>query len=349
MTPQIPLAVPAIYSPFPSGIHPSHRRIQDSSTEWAHRSVIGSPRLRSQLVRHDIGTFAARVLPDGREEVVQILADFIIWLFGVDDGMCEEGELGHQPGELAASLSRLLRIAQEPQAPMLDGDPLAESLRDLRERLARHASPDQMARWVAGTREYFFSLIWEAHHRSHGTVPNPNDYALIRLYNGAATAAEPFLEIARGYALSPCERHHPVIEGLAEMAFFIIGWDNDIFSFHKENHGPHYYMNAVRVIQAAGAESLYDALSEVIAQRDRTTAHFLRVRDRSRRDLTPPQQRYVRDLGTFIRGNQDWAISSERYIHPSDPADLPSGFTAIPTDDRQESLPIPAVQRWWQL
>jgi hypothetical protein len=48
------------------------------------------------------------------------------WLFAVDDGYCEEGEIGVRPGELAAALSRLLRVAQNSEDLMLLGDPLAE-------------------------------------------------------------------------------------------------------------------------------------------------------------------------------------------------------------------------------
>jgi hypothetical protein len=341
------LSVPPLYSPFTAAIHPQHDRIQARSVEWANQWCIGSTELRAKLVKHDIGTFAARILPGGDEEVAQILAEFIVWLFGVDDGMCEEGALGHHPGELSASLSRLLRVAQEPQAAMLPGDPLAEGLRNLSGRLAERATPGQMARWVTGTREYFLSLVWEAHHRRQGTMPSLADYALIRLYNGAASAAEPFLEIGHGYELSAAERHHPAVRALTEMAFFNIGWDNDIFSFHKESRGKSFYINAVRIVQGESRITLPEALWRVIAQRDRTTCHFLRVRDRNRADLTGHQHRYLDNLGSFIRGNQDWGISSARYLNPADPADLPSGFTGDPIDNEPEPLGIPALDRWW--
>ncbi|MEU5049342.1 selina-4(15),7(11)-diene synthase [Streptomyces sp. NPDC021096] len=343
------LTVPPVYSPFPPRIHAGHVLVQENSTSWAQQWHIGSDALRAHLVQQDIGVFAARVLPEGPQEVVELLAEFILWLFGVDDDICEHGELGRHPGELAAQLSRLLRVAQEPRSPMLDGDPLAVGVRELRGRLAGYATPGQLARWTDGIREYFFSLVWEAHHRSMGSVPGLNDYTLIRLYNGAATAAEPFLEIAGGYELTPREHHHPLVRALAEMAYFIIGWDNDIFSFHKENRGPYYFMNAVQVVRAADGGSLRDALDRVIAQRDRVTAHFLRLRDRHEAELTRRQLRYVGDLGCFIRGNQDWAITSDRYTNPTDPADLPTAFTAVPTDERDEPLPIAVVHAWWQL
>lgn len=343
------LSIPAVYSPFQPGIHPDHLVIQERSSDWAHRWQIGSDSLRSHLVQHDIGTFAARVLPDGDPQVVQILAEFIIWLFGVDDGMCEHGPLGYHPGELSGSLSRLLRVAQAPHSLMLTDDPLAEGIRNLRRRLNHYATPGQLARWIGGIREYFLSLVWEAHHRRCDSMPDLNDYALIRLYNGAATAADPFLEIAQGFELSPHERHHAVVEALAEMAFFVIGWDNDIFSFNKEKRGAFYYLNAVRVVHAANAISQQAALNEVISHRDHVTAHFLHVQDRYSQELTARQVRYIRSLEAFIRGNQDWAITSRRYTDSSNFTDPSTQFSTVPTDDPANPPPIPAIQGWWQL
>jgi Terpene synthase family 2, C-terminal metal binding len=196
------LSVPPIYSPFPAAIHPRHDRIQARSVEWSQRWCIGSAELRAKLVQHDIGTFAARVLPGGDEEVAQILV--------------------------------------------------------------------------------------------------------------------------------------------------IIGWDNDIFSFHKESRSSSFYLNAVSIVQARTGAPLAEALEQVVAQRDRTMCHFLRVRDRCTVDLTLRQHKYLKNLESFIRGNQDWAISSARYLNPADPANLPSGFTSDPIDDKAEPLGLPTLDCWWQ-
>jgi selina-4(15),7(11)-diene synthase len=185
--------VPPVFSPIPPAIHPRHESIDERTAAWATTFRIGSEQLRENLIAHDIGTFAARILPEGREEVVSILADFVIWLFGVDDGHCEEGELGRDPQSLVGELSRLLRVAQNPEVPMLTEDPLAEGLRDLRRRIDRAGTPGQIARWVDALREYFLSVIWEAAHRSKGTVPDLNDYTLMRLYDGATSVVLPLL------------------------------------------------------------------------------------------------------------------------------------------------------------
>ncbi|MEV5776833.1 selina-4(15),7(11)-diene synthase [Streptomyces antimycoticus] len=342
------LKVPPVYSPFPTAIHPQAAAINAQTTTWANRFQIGSDSLRKRLVRQDIGTFAARVMPDGNREAVQILADFILWLFGVDDGHCEEGDLGRHPGQLAGTLSQLLRTAQDPNTPILLDDPLAEGLRDLRRRLDRLATPTQAARWVDALREYFLSVVWEASHRSRLTVPDLNDYTLMRLYNGATTVVYPLLEIGHGYQLHPNIRDNTAVRYATEMASFIITWDNDIFSYHKEHRSQTFYLNAIRVLEHEYGHTPDQALSQAIAQRDRVTCLFLRHSETLRRQARQYLRQYLGGLETFVRGAQDWGISSLRYTTPNDPAPLPQVFSSSPTDNSTEPLPIPAISCWWQ-
>lgn len=339
------IKVPQIYSPFPSAIHSRHAVIEQQAAEWTGRYITGD--LRNKLVRQNIGTFAARILPGGQEEVVSLLAKCIIWLFGIDDGHCEEGELGRQPGELVAALSRLLRIAQNPDAPMLQNDPLANGLRDLRRAMSLHATTGQVARWVDALREYFFSVAWEAHHRSHGTIPTLNDYTLMRIYDGATSVILPLLEMGYGYELHPSERDRPEVRAAAEMASFIITWDNDLFSYHKESRRGGFYLNALLVLQH-DHHNVQEALKKAIAQRDRVTIRFLSVTSHLSKNASPQLRRYLTSLQHFIRGSQDWGITSRRYITPEDPADLPSAFTSAPTDTSTAPLDIPAISGWWE-
>ncbi|WP_455360045.1 selina-4(15),7(11)-diene synthase [Streptomyces sp. SYSU K21746] len=343
------LIVPPTYAPIPSAIHPRHAAIDARTAVWAESFRVGSDELRSRLVVQDIGTFSARILPEGREEVVSLLSDFVLWLFGVDDGYCEEGQLGRRPGALAAVLHRLLRVAQNPEAPMLLDDPLAQGLRDLRRRVSRYGTAGQAARWVDALREYFFSVVWEASHRSEGSVPTLNDYALMRLYDGATSVVLPLLEMGHGYELQPHERDRTPVRAAAEMASFIITWDNDIFSHHKESRGAGYYLNVLRVLEHEHALTPEQALSLAIAQRDRVMCLFMRLWNHLLGQASPQLRQYLQGLASFIRGSQDWGISSLRYTTPDDPAGLPSTFSETPTDDSHESLDIPAISWWWDL
>lgn len=342
------MIVPPLFSPIPPAIHPQHAELDARTAVWAQAHRIGSDELRRRLVQHEIGTFAARVMPHGREEVVQLMADFVLWLFGVDDGCCEEDDLGRRPGELAGTLQRLLRVAQNPEAPLLLDDPLAGGLRDLRARVDKYGTGSQAARWVGHLREYFFSVVWEASHRRAGTVPSLTDYTLMRLYDGATTVVFPLLEMAHGYELQPYERDYRAVRAAEEMASFVITWDNDILSDHKERAGHGYYLNVLRVLEADGLTP-QEAMTTAIAQRDRVLVAFVRLADHLSAVGSPQMRQYIAGLRHFIRGSQDWGITSIRYTTPEDPAGLPTVFTDTPTDDSPEPLAIDAISWWWQV
>ncbi|WP_236238790.1 selina-4(15),7(11)-diene synthase [Streptomyces sp. CC228A] len=346
------LTVPPIYSPIPPAIHPCHTEADVQTAAWAETFRIGSEELRARLVAQEIGTFAARILPEGREEVVSLLADFILWLFGVDDGHCEEGELGRRPGDLAGELHRLLRVAHNPEAPLMLDDPLAAGLRDLRLRVDRYGTVGQAARWVDTLREYFFAVVWEAGYRRSGTVPRLNDYTLMRLYDGATTVVLPLLEMGHGYELQPHERDRTEVRAVTEMASFIITWDNDIFSYHKEKKekkATGYYLNALRVMEEHSGLTPEQALAEAISQRDRVMCLYADLTAHLTRHGSPQLGQYLRSIGHFIRGAEDWGISSVRYTTPDDPADIPSFFRDTPVDDSRKPLDIPVVRWWWDL
>ncbi|MEV6397986.1 selina-4(15),7(11)-diene synthase [Streptomyces sp. NPDC051907] len=343
------MAVPPLFSPIPPAIHPQHEQIDARTGAWAESHRIGSDELRRRLVQHEIGAFAARVMPQGREEVTQLMADFVLWLFGVDDGCCEEGDLGRHPGELAGTLHRLLRVAQSPEAPLLLDDTLASGLRDLRARVEEYGTASQAARWIGHLREYFFSVVWEASHRSAGTVPSLSDYTLMRLYDGATTVVFPLLEMAHGYELQPYERDYRAVRAVEEMASFVITWDNDILSDHKERAQRGYYLNVLRVLETSGGLSRQEAMTTAIAQRDRVLMAFVRLADHLSAVGSPQMRQYMAGLRSFIRGSQDWGVNSIRYTTPDDPAALPTVFTSTPTDGGHEPLGIDAVSWWWDV
>jgi hypothetical protein len=133
------------------------------------------------------------------------------------------------------------------------------------------------------------------------------------------------------------------------MASFIITWDNDIFSYHKERRGAGYYLNALRVLEQERGLTPAQALDAAISQRDRVMCLFTTVSEQLAEQGSPQLRQYLHSLRCFIRGAQDWGISSVRYTTPDDPANMPSVFTDVPTDDSTEPLDIPAVSWWWDL
>ncbi|MER7398477.1 selina-4(15),7(11)-diene synthase [Streptomyces sp. NPDC000151] len=345
------LIVPPTYAPIPPAIHPLHADIDARTAAWAHAFDIGSAGLRKRLVTQEIGSFASRILPSGRTEVVQVLGDFVLWLFGVDDGLCEEGDLGLAPGALNAALQRLLWVAEHPEAAILTDDPLARGLRDLRARVAEYGTAGQTKAWIDALREYFLSVIWEASHRTAGSVPELDDYTLMRLYDGATTVVLPMLEMAHGYELRPEERALPGVRAAAQAASFVICWDNDLFSYHKEvkerSRTGGYYLNVIRVLEHHRGLPTGRAVTEAIGQRDRVMVLFQQLCAALAEQGSPQLRQYLADLGHFVRGSMDWGITSVRYTTPDDPAALPARFSATPTGTGP--VDIPSIAWWWEV
>jgi hypothetical protein len=232
---------------------------------------------------------------------------------------------------------------------MLVDDPLAQGLRDLRFRMDLYGTPVQVTRWIDALREYFTSVVWEASFRSRSEVPDLNDYTLMRIYDGATSVILPLLEMGQGYELQANERDHTSVRALGEMAHFVIGWDNDILSHHKEHRAGGYYLNAVRVLGQEYGIRPGQALITAIGYRDRVMGLFLRMSKHLKATGSPQLRQYVDSLAHFIRGAQDWEITSIRYTTPDDPADLPSNFSDTPTDSNPAALDIPAISWWWDL
>jgi selina-4(15),7(11)-diene synthase len=349
--------VPRLRSPFPAGLHPEHRRIQERCERWADRTGVGSPRWRAVLAEHRVGEWASRALPRADEAVVQLVADQQVWVTGLDDlvevpdAVADPGDgwaAGQQPGPLAATFSLLLRVAQRPACGLLPGVPLADGLRDLSRRAARLAGPAVAERWLDGLRQFLLSLVWEARHRAVRGYPPLADYALMRLHTTAAPVIGPFLEVGGGYAMTPAERHHPVLRALDEMAQFLVGWENDLLSFAKELDRDGYALNAVRIVQEERGGSLAGAVAAVVEQRDRVVGHFLATRRRFAEVLTVAQTRFLDDVEVCLRSAQDWGGSTERYRDAG-----PGGATPViegaPVDQPAEPLPFPALDWWWDL
>jgi hypothetical protein len=151
-----------------------------------------------------------------------------------------------------------------------------------------------------------------------------------------------------GYELQPHERDRTAVRAAAEMASFVITWDNDIFSHHKERSGTGYFLNVLRVLEQEGLTP-ERALTTAITQRDRVMCLFMRLSAYLSEEGSPQLRQYLASLASFIRGAQDWGVSSVRYTTPEDPANIPSVFRETPTDDSREPLDIPAVSWWWNL
>jgi hypothetical protein len=155
------------------------------------------------------------------------------------------------------------------------------------------------------------------------------------------------LDVADGYELPAAQLEHPAIWALNEMVCTIVGWDNDLLTYHKEVLRGGADHNLITVLQHAYGYPADEAVSQAVAMRDRVLCLFLRLRDHVADGADLNLRRYLAGLSSWVRGHLDWGMATARYRNPENPADLPGEFADAPHDDGGEPLPIPSVAWWW--
>lgn len=345
MTPPIP----QLYCPIPDLVHDRARELNVSTIAWVER--LGLYRDLDQyqrLVRLKPGLLAARVVPDGDFAAMRVFVDFHTWLFALDDAYCDEGDLGRKPGELATLFAKLVRAAEAPSVPILADNPFSESLRDIRIRLSACANDVQIGRWVEAVRTYLSHQIWEAANRVQGVVPTLEEYALMRIHNGAMKSSIMLLDVAGAYQVPATDMETDEMRAMVEMCATLVGWDNDIYSYRKETLRCGDGQNLLDVLMRERMYSLPEAMADAAAMRDRIMLQFLRLRTVMLDSGSEPVRRFVGSLGSWVRANLEFSRTSDRYIGVD-------GMDAVEracTDSRPEQLakgpiPITSFEWWW--
>ncbi|MDX2812028.1 terpene synthase [Streptomyces sp. PA03-5A] len=346
------LQLAPFYCPIAPAAHPLADDLDRATIEWVRRFGLyedESQRLRLEHV--GAGRLAALTSPYGTEEGAQISADSLMWLFAFDDAHCDEGRLGRRPGELSRVLTRLLRILEAPETPLSPNGTyfcFEAAFRDLRLRVGRVATAAQIGRWTDAMRMYFLCQVWEAANRVDGAAPGLDDYALLRIHNGAMKVSVMLLDVADGYEVPPAELERPDVRALTEATCLLVGWDNDILSYRKEHLRDGDDQNLLDVLAHAAGKPVPGMVSEAMFLRDQIMVLFTALSAQVHRTASSELQRYVTSLGHWIRANLEWGTTCERYLNPEDPAYLPTTWAPAPMPGSDAPVDLPAISWWWR-
>src|SRR5260370_21974625 len=160
-------------------------------------------------------------------------ANLLFWLWAFDDLECDEADMDSSAGDLVLQLCGLGRIGEAPVG-RLAANPFAAALADLHSQLAQVATPVQLAGWSSAMQAYFLANTAIAIQSARGIVPDLDTYVTLRIHSGAVKPTLMLLDVADGYELPAAQLEHPAIWALNEMVCTIVGWDNDLLTYHKE-------------------------------------------------------------------------------------------------------------------
>jgi hypothetical protein len=348
MNTAIATRIPRLYCPIQGAINANAHEINADGLNWISKfNVFGGQRQWERYVSANPGMLPARVMPDApKGPALQVAANLLFWLWAFDDLECDETVAGHSAGDLVLQLCDLARTCEAPvwtSSP----DPFIAALADLRCELERVATPVQVARWSSSMQAYFLANTAATIQNSRGVVPDLDTYVSLRIHSGAVKPTLMLLDVADGYELPAAQLERPEIWALNEMVCTLVGWDNDLLSYHKEVLRGGADHNLVTVLQQESGYSTDQAVSAAIAMRDRVLCLFLRLHSQVARGADPGLRRYLSGLSAWVRGHLDWGMATARYCNPEDPADLPDSFAGTSRDDSHEPLLIPSILWWW--
>ncbi|XYH98454.1 terpene synthase family protein [Sorangium sp. So ce1128] len=303
-----------LWYPFSSEISPHAAAIERGSRQWANRfNLIKRNGSLDPARPIEYALLAARTYPKAERERLQIAADWLSWLFLMDDE-CDETGVGGDPERLMRVHERLLAVLRG-APPSANDHPFVRSLHDLRTRMAERESSAWLARFAHAVEEYFSANRWEAKNRLLGVIPSASDYQAMRAHTGAVFTCFELTQITDGIKLPADVRQHPSVQRLALLANCVICWSNDIFSVNKESSQGDVH-NLVIVLQNEHRLSNDEAVREAVRVHNGTVRAFVEqaaALDTFGREVDAELNRYLDGLRYWMRGNLDWSWTALRY------------------------------------
>ena len=328
--------LPDHYMPYPARINPHLERSRAHSTAWARRmGVLNVPKPgggvvwdEAKLATMDFALLCAYTHPDCPGPTLDLLADWYVWLFFVDDYFVEQFKRSGDVAGAKAFLGRLdlfMGADDEAEAPPEPASPAEAGLADLWERTAPAMSRGWRRRIIASTRNAVWGWLWELDNLGRGRVPNPIEYVQMRRRTGGANWSANLVEYAVRAevpdALAGTRPMRVLLDTFADGSHLC----NDQFSYQRETQEEGETSNAVLVVErflGCPAQQAADLVNELLTsrlQQFENTA-LTEVPALFADQAVPVHEQsavaaYVKGLLDWQSGAHEWHTVSSRYTN----------------------------------
>lgn len=292
------------------------------NVEAAHEHTLGWA-VEMGLVRPDGGKLerlrkarftwlAARAYPTVRALELDLISDWICFLFFYDD-VCDTPKVAEADytARLIAIEDRLISIVRGAPVQRDDGA-LVRALADIRDRAIWLEAEAWVPRLGDHLQEYIEGCRWERLLRLRETQPSLATYARLR---PLISAVPPCFDFA-GMCIDGSRTAFAddiLVRQLEAMATNHICWVNDIYGLDKELR-ERTTSNIVIVLAHELELDWEDAIDQAIEMCNAELEAFMALEAELSRRLSDEGRRYVRALGSWMRGNLDWYADTMRYV-----------------------------------
>jgi hypothetical protein len=275
------------------------------------------PAERRNLARIRPGLLAAYCHPDATEADVTLIAQWMAWLFLLDDRI-DESDLGRAADPLEEQLRNLQGVTMGTRAAEW---PLSRALEAIIARASVGMTDAWQLRFRQHVSEYLSGCVWQAAHRQSGQVPNPDAFAQWRRAFGAIMPSFDLIERTDGGALPSSVYYSRPYQDLLIAAADVVCWTNDLMTVDKEAEQGDLH-NLVLVTAHHHNQDRQAATATVSAACEQRIATYLAgCQDLSGLTATLDLSDVVRShvdrcsaaLGVWIRGHLEWGYETPRY------------------------------------
>ncbi|MEV4418245.1 terpene synthase family protein [Catellatospora sp. NPDC049609] len=263
-------------------IHPDADRIGAHLQDWAKRvGLASSPHKLARQFDASFERVAARIFPALPRRDVQLYAQWVVWLFVLDDEQ-DEGFMGRSVTEVDEAFAELTAVV-DGYMPPREAAPVALVLAELWSRTTLQMSQTWRARFLQNFRRYHAAFRAQAAHRFHGTVPSLEDYPELRRYDNAMFMFD-LVEVAHRTEVPPSLANSDAWREMHAASSDITAWCNDLVSLNRDSAQGEQW-NYVAVYQSATGCSQATAIRTVrnhirarsvdlVATKNRVVAHI---------------------------------------------------------------------------
>ncbi|MFE4334809.1 terpene cyclase [Streptomyces sp. NPDC056831] len=315
--------LPDIYCPFPQRTNPhvGHTRVHLDS--WIRNTgLVHRDSARERFDQADFGAFVGMVYPNAGSKNLDLVADWFVWLFLVDDQL-DDGHLGRSPERVRDVVAVMRSVIEGTGTGTLPDEDLPAAvvaLVDLWERTTPTAAAHWRTRFGWHLTTYLTTATtWEAGNRAAGVVPSEETYIAKRRHTGAIHVCMDLIEIVAGIEAPESIHNDSRFIAALEASCNVVCWANDVYSYEKEQMLGEIH-NLVHLVRHHRGYGKQQALEHVCAEIATETERFLTAEAEllaAYPQLSWMLAPYLDGMRSWMRGNLDWSRQTPRY-NPAD-------------------------------
>ncbi len=306
---------PSIYCPVSSSINRHVETIHHRTLQWAcdfNLVLPGTPDYQ-RLEAAKFAWLVARVYPRAGYTELQIISDWVTWIF-IHDDLCDVSAIGKRPQRLRHIHNMMLWVL-EGGSLTAENQRLASALYDIRQRLWWQTDAQWLRRFTDHMDQYFQANRWEASNREASRTPSLEAYTEMRPFTSGLEPCIDLMLMAAQLSAASAFLKHRVVHSLTLRANRFISWTNDIYGLDKEIQEGNMN-NLVLVLQHEYQLSAQAAIHLAVEMCNTEMEAFLSLESNlpsfgEAEDIK--LNTYLAGLRSWMRGTLDWYLESGRY------------------------------------